>query len=138
MSASTGVSEGGDEIVGLIFLAFLAAVAAAIYFAWPEGAGLHRYLVTCDEKGEHCKPDLHLRYTVFPEAQRVVQDTVNVPVSPRSLNQCVVVDEKNWRCEDSMTFKGAHDGEWIGQDGLGKDVPRYTWRIAVLRNWNST
>ena len=37
---------------------------------------------------------------------------------------------------EAVTFKAAHDGEWIGQDGfIGKDVPRYLWRLAALRNW---
>jgi hypothetical protein len=95
--------------------------------------------VTCDEKGAHCQPDLHLRYAVFPETQRVVEAIVNSSIAPRTtqpLKHCVVVDENNWRCQDVVTFKGANDGEWIGQDGfVGKDVPRYVWRVAVLRNW---
>jgi len=126
----------GNEIAGLAILALLASIPVAIYLAWPEGGGLHRYLVTCDEKGEHCEPTMHLRYTVFPEAQRVVEDIVNRPSAPEALKQCVVVDDKNWSCQDVFTTKAFHDGEWTGRDWLvSKDVPRYVWRLTVLRNW---
>ena len=117
-------------------MAFFAAIPASIYLAWPEGRGLHRYLMTCDEKGANCQPGMHLRYTVFPDAQRVVEDAVDMPLTPESLKQCVVVDDKNWSCQDMITIKAFHDGEWTGRDSfVGKDVPRYVWRTAVVRRW---
>ena len=111
-------------------LALLPVIATAIYFVYPTIAPkfssnlLIKY--TCD--------DYHLldEYSVNVERNEVVQirkayDEKNVPIFSdiTKLNDCVIVNSKNWTCGGKFNYGGT-DAKTKSIDGKYSYIPRST------------
>jgi len=111
-------------------LALLPVIATAIYFAYPSIAPklssnlLIKY--TCD--------DYHLldEYSVNVERNEVVQirrayDEKNVQIFSdiTKLNDCVIVNSKNWTCGGKFNYGGT-DAKTTSVDGIYSYMPRST------------
>jgi len=127
---SSVITEKSPSNFKVTALALLPVIATAIYFAYPSIAPklssnlLIKY--TCD--------DYHLldEYSVNVERNEVVQirkayDEKNVPIFSdiTKLNDCVIVNSKNWTCGGKFNYGGT-DAKTKSIDGKYTYIPRST------------
>ncbi len=127
---SAVIAKKSPSNLKVTVLALLPVIATAMYFAYPSIAPKFSsnllIKITCD--------DYHLvdEYSVNVERNEVVQirkgyDEKNVPIFSdiTKLNDCVIVNSKNWTCGGKFNYGGT-DAKTKSIDGIYSYIPRST------------